>query len=562
MRSRKTTVGIIWFLLLHLSMISPSIAQAAPSAPYGPHCIGSGPLPLNDPNFCGCTWGEVYYRGQPVNNAEVSLQFGAQITHTLVAQPTGETAPYYDLTGAKLGAKRNDVMTVTVEFAGQTVTRAFRAQPDSQGEQQINLALPEQGVWTPWLTGGYTRALLMNGATLWAGGAAGLLAINVTNGISTTQLLPWTDPAVIGVTSASNGHLWVGGPHTLAEFDGVQWQNRPTPFAVPLRTLLIHPTTGALWVGGGDNSGALAVYDGAWHTVNGIPKPVTTLVVDSIGNLWAGTDGGGLYRHAGNNADVNSGWTHFTVNDGLASDYILAAAASGNQVWFGAQPYLSSQGARGGISRYNLADNTWRVYTTAHGLPADRLLQDATAPIYALAVDAQGTPWAGTLDGVYRLATATFWTRDFATGGDPVQALATGGNLVGAGQAKGQINYLDLKFTPGKPPTAQIALTSPTITRSGTLILTAKATDQDENANPNNPQIVAWDWRLAGDNPLCTTAVCQVSGQTLSPGVYTIGLRVQDDEGVWSALATTQVTVTEGAQVYLPFVKRPGIAQR
>src|SRR5205823_8388321 len=122
------------------------------------------------------------------------------------------------------------------------------------------------------------------------------------------------------------------------------------------------------------------------------------------------------------------GWTQMTVNEGLASDYLLSAATRDNLLWFGTRPYFSGQGYRGGINRYNLTDNTWRTYTVADGLPADSDLPQATTPIFALAVDAQGTPWAGTLDGVYLLATPDVWANHLATGGDGIRALALWNN--------------------------------------------------------------------------------------------------------------------------------------
>jgi hypothetical protein len=264
MISTKISVGVISCLLLYLGYMTTAPVQAAPVAPLGPHCIGSGPLPLDDPTFCGCTWGTVYYRGQPVTGANISLQFGAQITHTLAQKEDTETFPFYSLSGAKLGAQRSDNMTVSVEFAGQTAVRTFRALPNSEGEQQITLVLPEQGVWTPWISGGYTRTLAVNGATLWAGGPAGLLAVDLTTGVSVTQNLPWSNLSVVGIASDANNHRWVIGPHNLARLNNSVWQNQATPFAATLRALVAHPATGALWLGGGDSNGALAVYDGTW----------------------------------------------------------------------------------------------------------------------------------------------------------------------------------------------------------------------------------------------------------------------------------------------------------
>jgi hypothetical protein len=294
-------------------------------------------------------------------------------------------------------------------------------------------------------------------------------------------------------------------------------------------------------------------------TVNAVNEIVTTLVVDSANNVWVGTFGGGLYRHAGTVTDLNSGWTHFTVNDGLASDYVLAAAASSDSVWFGTSPYFGGQGYHGGISRYKLVDNSWHTYTVANGLPADGALPQATAAILALATDAQGTPWAGTQNGIYRLATPDVWTQHLVTGGVAIRALATSGNPLIAARSSGQLDRLDLTITPGNPPTATIdPVSKPVIAPSDLLTLNASAVDHDDTANA---QILAWDWRSNRDGPICTTAICQIAGRELSLGVHSISLRVQDNEGVWSQPVTTTITVTKQSEVYLPLVKRAGIVQ-
>ncbi|MCX6047639.1 MAG: hypothetical protein NT075_21280 [Chloroflexi bacterium] len=555
---------IILILAIGLLMIFDQKAHAQNEllAPLGPHC-GRGGIPLSDPTICGCTWGAVYYRGQPVAGALVTLQFSTQVTQTLTEKQDAELFPYYVTSGAALGAKRDDIMTATVEFAGQTATRAFRAQPDHEGEQQITLVLPEQGVWTPRDMVGYTRTLAINGQKLWAGGPAGLLAVNLSTGVTATQTLDWTDPAVVAVAS-NHDQVWAMGSHQLAELDDGRWQNRPLPFSATLRALAVHPATSALWLGGGDNAGALAVYDGAWHPITTVNERVTTLTIDDANNVWVGTSGGGLYRHAGDVTDLNSGWTQFKVNDGLASNYILAAATRGNESWFGTLPsYEGDQNYRGGISRYNRADNSWRTYTTANGLPADPLLGQATAASFALAIDAQGTPWAGTGNGIYRLATADAWAIHEDTGNDTVRALVANGNTLMAARARGQLDQLNPNSTSGQPPTAQIAtVTAPTLLSQMALTLHATAFDQDNQAEPSQSQILAWDWRSDRDGPLCTTAgTCHVAQGQLSVGVHTISLRVQDDEGSWSQPVTTQITVQAGSQVYLPFVQVSQIVQ-
>ena len=553
-------ISLLFFgVVVLFALTSPTaLAQASPDAPLPAHCKRGGPLPLDNPNFCGCTWGVIYYRGQPVVSAPVTLRFNTQITDTLSIVEQEEPFPFYDMTGAELGAQRGDVMTVTTTFGGQTVARTFRAQPNAEGEQQVNLVLPAQGVWSRWLTGGYTRTLAINGTTLWAGGAAGVRAVDITTAVSTTQMLPWSDP-VVALAIGANHHVWAAAAHQLAEFDGNEWQNRPLPFAATIRALTVDPASGALWAGGGDNSGALAVYDGAWHPVTAVSEQISTLTIDSANQLWVGTMGGGVYRHTG--ADLGSGWTQFKVAQGLASNFVLAATATDDAVWFGTRPYLDGQAARGGVSRYNLAQNNWRTYGIANGLPADATLLQAPAAIYALTVDGQGGLWAGTPQGIYQLATPAVWINHLATS-DAVRALVAADRVLVAAHNAG-LDRLDPTLVPGNPPTVQLdSLDAATFGQLDSLTLHATAADNDPNTDKAEQQIMAWDWQSDRAGPLCTTAdSCLLSGANLTPGSHTISVRVQDDEGVWSQPATKTIVVAPETAIYLPLVQRPLVTQ-
>lgn len=560
MRSR-ISVGLVLLTFLTAFFVIASESHAMPLTPLGPHCIGKGPisLPVNDPDFCGCTWGAVYYRGQPLPYIPITLQFQTQSIVALnEAGNDVENFPYYAVSGASMGAKLNDMMTLVVPLATTNITRTFRARPDENKEQEIHVVLPEQGIWSHGLTSGYTRTLLIQGNTLWAGGPAGLLQVDLTSNVSQTHSLPWPTANVVALAVAPNNHVWAAGPQHLAEWDGANWQNRSAPFSAPIRALAVDPSTGALWAGGGENTAALAVYDGTWRQVTAVDELITALAIDSVTNLWVGTWGGGAYRHAGNVSDPNNGWTHYRLAEGLASDYIYTLAAQDQTLWFGTRPYNQNQRNLGGISRYQATSNTWQTYTTTHGLPADALLPASPAPILAMAVDGNGSVWAGTGEGIYRLVTPTLWLPDLSRSGDGVRALGAAGQQLVAGWARGQISQLNQALTPGQPPTVQISQTQAiTLNQAATLQLTASATDQDNDARESNPQILAWDWRSDRDGPLCTTAgVCELPASTLSLGAHTLSLRVQDDEGVWSQTATTRLVVTQVQNVYLAVVQR------
>lgn len=293
----------ICFSLL-LLVLGCSLAQTETlfaQIPLGRHCFDTGPLPLDDPDFCGCTWGHVYYNGQPVSGAEVVLTVGSEtVDHTSVLNQDIEETPFYSLSGANIGATRGDLMTLSVALAGETISRTIKAIPGEDGQQFVNLVIPQQGEWTPWISGGYTRTLAIddaqNGGTantiVWASGADGLVSIDLIDDSMTAHTLPWDAATIRDIDFTADGNVWATGVHDLAQFDGNQWLDYDIPFADTIRASAIDPTTDAIWVGGGDSTGQLAVYDGAeWQSTNRIAAPITDLAFDAAGNLWVSTWG-------------------------------------------------------------------------------------------------------------------------------------------------------------------------------------------------------------------------------------------------------------------------------
>ena len=541
MRKIAITIGFVCGCLF--LVISVLQTQAAPVMPTGDHCGDVGPLPFDDPGFCGCTWGEVLFHGQPVPNAAITLSYGSDVVTSATYLTLLESEPYFDLTAHNLGARRGDIVTLTAHFAGRTITRTIRAWPESGGEQHVVLALPERGVWSPWLTGGYTRALALDDDVAWAGGPAGVISISLSSGVSVAHTLPWTDTLVRALAVDTEGHVWAASDKGVANFDGAAWHTHTVPLTGAPRALAVDPATGAVWVGGGDTEGSLAVYTGTWNTVGSFDEPVTALAIDEAGRLWVGSWGRGVYRQDGD------GWIHYRAVDGLASDNVLAAAAGGGAVWFGTAPYLSGQGPRGGVARFDLTTETWHTYTTAHGLPADVALPQAPASVFALTIGEGDIPWTGTTDDVHFLAGESWWTANGLRPG-PVMALAAGSETVIAASAPG-LDRLDPAATPGTPPTAQIDAAAPsTLTLGATLDLSGSGVDSDEGGG----QIVAWAWTSSLDGPLCTTASCELPHSLLTPGAHSITLQVQDDEGLWSESVAAMVTVEKAWLVYLPLV--------
>ncbi|MEM7129104.1 MAG: hypothetical protein AAF702_22420 [Chloroflexota bacterium] len=559
-------VKIVYSVLLSLGFIIYFTLTASARPAIAPshqiHCIGHGPLDeigalppdIDSPDFCGCTWGEIYYRGRPISQAPVTLQYKENMRETISDFPAGEEIPDYRTSGSPLGATLGDTMTITAQFAGYTVTRTFRAWPsrDANKQQYVPLVIPEKGTWTKWITQGYTNTLAVQENTLWAGGSDGLISVNMTTDEVTTHALPWDDQTVTEIAIANNAHVWVAGPDNLAEFDGTSWQNQDAPFEATIRAMAIEPESSTLWVGGGDTGAALSVFNGDWQTVTSVGNVVTTLTIDDAGDLWAGTWGNGVYRWQHNATDFNSSWTRFSLQDGFASNYVRSAVAGDNVVWFGTRPHIGTPNNGGGVARYRIADDKWDHYSVSNGLPKDEQLPDVSTQIFAFTVDQSGTPWFGTKDSIYMLATEEHWVDHAVTMDANVTALSIVGDIVISARRDG-LWRLDRNMTPGNDPTAQLTTSNPTtVTAASIFTLTATAADNDNDASETDQQIIAWDWTV-DEKSLCTTEeTCVMPAIELGEGTHEIVLRVQDDEGVWSETVTASLTVQP--VIFLPFV--------
>lgn len=185
---------------------------------------------------------------------------------------------------------------------------------------------------------------------------------------------------------------------------------------------LLHDRQGELWIGTdggglwrltGERRDAL-VHEAA--EINGVRR----LLEDGHGDLWIGTDGGGLHRWR------NGRFEAITSRDGLPSDIVLSLLEDRERnLWVG---------TRDGLLR--LKNGKFFVYTTKHGLAndfvtalhgsrdgslwvgtrvgLDRLEKGHASPtrfrarlphdiVLSLLVDRSGVLWVGTLHGLFRV---------------------------------------------------------------------------------------------------------------------------------------------------------------
>ncbi|MFA6111592.1 MAG: two-component regulator propeller domain-containing protein [Candidatus Latescibacterota bacterium] len=180
-------------------------------------------------------------------------------------------------------------------------------------------------------------------------------------------------------------------------------------------------------------------HTGPWHRLgvaDGLPDPAVLCVYqDHQGNLWFGTDGGGVSRYDGEE------FVTFTTADGLPSNvisHILEDRAGG--IWLGTGTWRAKPRGNG-VARYDgrsfttftpvrgsdpapvlsmLEDREGRVWISLQGggisrYDGERMVRFAATEALALSQDQQGALWLGTPVGVVRLdgpRVTTFTTAD------------------------------------------------------------------------------------------------------------------------------------------------------
>ena len=189
---------------------------------------------------------------------------------------------------------------------------------------------------------------------------------------------------------------------------------------------------------------------------------VTCAATDLQNNVWAGTEGRGLWRYDSRKKE----WAHFMVNDntgddpaqgGLGDEYIYALAVDklgrvwaghlnhGVSVWNGAkwQNYGLLDGPLGdrvfsiatcptdgdvwiatdcGVARYSLAKDDWDYYTRAGGLPSNQ--------VQAIAFDSKGNIYLGTqCDGVVFASASDNYKKWTVVAGPKMPTTGTGDGL-------------------------------------------------------------------------------------------------------------------------------------
>jgi len=180
---------------------------------------------------------------------------------------------------------------------------------------------------------------------------------------------------VIGIENGPDGSVWVGTTGGLARVTNGAVQRYAFPEATLGITALREDHGGHLWIGV-RGRGLYRLQGERLEPVAGLgTSTVLTILDDSDGNLWLGTDTG-LRRWAGGRLST------FGPKEGLADDTVLSLWEDGQHaLWLGT--------LGGGLAR--LRDGDFTTYSQEEGLPHDF--------VRSVSEDARGDLWIGSRGG-------------------------------------------------------------------------------------------------------------------------------------------------------------------
>ena len=122
---------------------------------------------------------------------------------------------------------------------------------------------------------------------------------------------------IFALFQSRDGKLWVGSENGLGGYDGPAWKFYSTGDGLPPNAVraLADDAAGNLWIGT-EGGGLFSLRGGKISPVAAPVNDISCLLVDRDDALWVGTAGHGLARLSKGN------WTRYSTTNGLASDDI------------------------------------------------------------------------------------------------------------------------------------------------------------------------------------------------------------------------------------------------
>ena len=205
------------------------------------------------------------------------------------------------------------------------------------------------------------------GLTKWGGSA--LITDSTVNGFAKRDIQC--------LAFDNKGMLWIAANNTVSKFDGSKFNNVISSADVGGNMVksITEDKNHNLWFGT-YGSGIYLYAPTGCTSIRGLPgSAVNTIFESGNGNLWFGTD-------AGVNCYDGVRFTSYTIQQGLADNFVLSIAEKNSELWFGTYGH--------GISRFNRTCFT--TYTHVNGLGSDT--------VWVITKDHQNRLWFGTSNGI------------------------------------------------------------------------------------------------------------------------------------------------------------------
>jgi ligand-binding sensor domain-containing protein/signal transduction histidine kinase len=245
--------------------------------------------------------------------------------------------------------------------------------------------------------------------------SADVFALDPNKSITQYILDTWQEDAYLpqntidAIVQTKDGYVWFGTFEGLVHFDGVKFvvfdKNNTEEIKHNHISTLFEDSKGNLWIGtngGGLNklsykSGSSSDVKGenfvSYTTKDGLSNDfVRKIFEDKKGNIWIGTRGGlNLLKSDANNEKVN--FEIYTTKEGLSNDFVrdIYEDSKGN-LWVG----TNGGGLNKLILSQNLKDVKFNVYTTNNGLSNNF--------VHSIAEDNEENLWIATENGLNKLS--------------------------------------------------------------------------------------------------------------------------------------------------------------
>lgn len=241
-----------------------------------------------------------------------------------------------------------------------------------------NIAIDNDTMWIGSYEGGVAKYLLNGTLLALYNKADGLVSNNIGS-----------------IAIDRQGNKWFNGGFGISKFDGNSWTNYYPSDSIKVGGVLAIDSLNNLWCG--TDADGISKFDGShWTNYNtsnsGIAgNAIQEIMIDSHNNVWVGTNGSGVSKFDGTN------WTTYTTsNSGLSNgDCGRIAEDAQGSIWFTASDWP------GGVSKFD--GTNWVTYT----------YQNSPLPNYPtrnITVDAQGNKWIATYGKLFKFD-GTAWTK-------------------------------------------------------------------------------------------------------------------------------------------------------